>query len=185
MKVKGSALVTIPLFIRKTFGEDEVNRWLDSLSPECREIFTSPILSSSWYPIKAGLSNPTLKLCELFYDGSLEGAWENGRFSAEYSLKGIYKVFIRIASPHFLIKQASTILPTYYEPCEIEASEKEKNQALIRITRFDEMDKVLENRIGGWVEKALEICGCKELQVSVTKSLVDNDPYTEFIASWS
>ncbi len=184
MKVKGSAVLTIPLFISKQFGESEQKRWFDSLDEDSKEIFASPILVSSWYPLKYALSEPTYKICELFYNGDLKGAWENGRFSAEYGLKGVYKVFIKIASPQFLIKKASSILPAYYEPCTIEASEEGKNKALVRITRFPEIDEVIENRMGGWVEKALEICGCEEIQISRTKSLLNDDACTEFQVSW-
>ena len=41
-------------------------------------------------------------------------------------------------------------------------------------------EKVIEYRIAGWIEKALEISGCKDISVEITKSMTQNDALTEF-----
>jgi hypothetical protein len=116
MEVNGAAVVSLPLFIKDRYGEEGFRRWLDSLSEQSREIFSLPVFQSSWYPMKEILVEPTKKLCELFFDGNLKGAWVCGRHSADHGLRGIYKVFVRLSSPEFLINKASVILPTYYRP---------------------------------------------------------------------
>jgi hypothetical protein len=42
---------------------------------------------------------PTSALCDMFYNKSLLGAWECGKFSAEYRLKGIQKVLAKLGTP--------------------------------------------------------------------------------------
>ena len=187
MKVKGSAVVTLPLFIKEKFGENEFKKWLNSLSPDTKKEFEKNILINKWYPLKETLSDPTEKLCDLFFDGDSKGAWEIGRFSADYALKGIYKLFIRVASPYTLAKKASHILPTYYDPSDIETEIKDKseNKIILRITKFPEMTKAVENRILGWIERALEICGCKNIKFKETKSLLKGDNMTELSVTWN
>lgn len=185
MKVKGSAIETLPLFVREKFGDEGHDKWFDTLSSEARDAFTKKILSSAWYPLKEMFIDPTRQVCDLFYNGNHKGAWENGRYSAEKSLKGIYKVFIRIGSVHFLIKKASTILPTYYEPSRIEIKDVSDNSTILHITQFEEADVIIDNRIGGWIERAMEICGCKTTDIKITKSLAKGDPVTEIHVKWT
>jgi len=184
MRVKGSAVSTLPLFVRDNFGEDGFQKWFVSLSPDAQKVFEKNVLSIGWFPLIQILFEPTKKICDLFYRGSLKGAWDSGRFSAEQVLKGVYKVFIKLGSAAFITKKASSILPTYYEPSEMKIADLQPSSSVIHITKFDEPSPIIDNRIGGWMEKALELSGYKTVDISITRSLANGDPYTEFQVSW-
>ena len=89
VEVKGEVLISLPLFIRKKFGNSELDLWLKVLSPEAIKVYSSPIDTNGWFPIREMIVEPTAALCDMFYNKSLQGAWECGKFSAEYRLKGI------------------------------------------------------------------------------------------------
>ena len=180
MEAKGTAVEILPKFVVSRFGKEYLNRWMNLLSEEAREEFSKGIISYQWYPLKSVLVDPTLRLCEHLY-GSYQGALEVGRFSAEHALRGVYKLFVKLGSPEFVIKRASSILPTYYRPCAAEVVEVSKGRATVRITDFEEMHTIIELRIKGWMEKALEISGCDNINITISKSLTKNDPYTEFV----
>ena len=184
MEVKGEAVLSIPIFILKKIGSKGYNQWLDSISPEAKKVYSKPINKSDWFPIKEIMIEPTIKCCELFFNNSKRGAWKCGRYSAEYGLKGIYKVLVKLSTPQILIKKASSIITSYYKPSDVEVPESGKNYAIVRITDFAEMDKIIEYRIGGWMERATEICGCTNVTVTINSSLTENDPYTEYKVSW-
>ncbi len=184
MKVKGSAVATLPLFVRENFGEDGLQKWITSLSPEVQKIFEKNVISVGWFPLEQILVEPTKKICDLFYNGNMKGAWESGRFSAEQGLKGVYKVFIKLGSAAFITKKASSILPTYYEPSEMKVVDLQSDSTVIHITKFAEPSEIIDNRIGGWMEKALELSGYKTVNISITKSLAKGAPFTEFQVSW-
>jgi len=184
MQVNGTAVASLPLFIRSKFGEAGFNRWIQSLPAEAAKIYSTNIFPSSWYPLDKVVIEPTRKFCDLFYGGNLKGAWEGGRFSADYGLKGVLKIFVKVASVNLLIKKAGLILPTYYKPSEITLIENEKGKACIRITKFPEMDQIIEFRIAGWIERAIEIGGGKNVKVIISSSLVKGDPYSEIKISW-
>jgi hypothetical protein len=46
------------------------------------------------------------------------------------------------------------------------------------------MDEVIENRIAGWMQRAVEISGCRHVAVKTDKSLTKQESYTEFKVSW-
>ena len=184
MQVKGEAMISIPLFIIKKFGNKAYGRWLHSISPQAQKVYSSPIHKSDWYPLKEMISNPTVKICELFYNNSKKGAWDCGRYSAEYGLKGIYKILVKLCSPNVLIKKGTSIIHNYYKPSEIEIDDFSKSYVIVHITKFPELDNYIEYRIGGWMERAIEICGCKHVSITITNSLTKNDPYTEYNITW-
>ncbi len=184
MEVKGEALLSIPLFILKKFGRESFDRWFSTLSPEAREIYKSPINKTDWFPLRTALVEPTQALCDVLFNKSARGAWECGRYSAEYGLKGIYKVLVKMSSPQILIKKAGPILMNYYRPSNIEVTSDDSTHVVVRITEFPEMSRVVEYRIAGWMERAIEICGSMNVTVNITKSLTNRDPYSEFSISW-
>ena len=185
VEVKGTAIINIPLFIKERFGEGGLNQWIDALTPEARKVYQASVFVSSWYPLKELLIEPLRKMCALFYAGDLiKGARESGRFSADNSLKGIYKIFVMLGSPEFMVRRAGTILPIYYRPSEMKVVECRKGQGILQITKFPDMDRVLEIRIAGWMERAIEISGGKQPNIKITKSLTAGDPLSEFLGTW-
>jgi len=184
MKVRGSALAFMPKCVQKKFGSEGFKRWLSLIPPYARLVYSNSIDPKDWYPLKELLIQPTANLLQLFYNWDFQGAWELGRMSAEYSLRGLYKVFFRLNSPGVLISKASEILPTYYEPSTMQLIENSPGLGVVRITRFPEIDKILEYRIAGWMEAAMEISGCTQVRVEIPKSLTQLDPYSEFRVTW-
>lgn len=184
MNIKGAAILSVSKFIQARYPE-RYNEWLDALSPKSKAIYDRAILAGDMYPLYEGLIEPTQKICELFFAGNERGAWEAGRFSAEYALKGFYKVFFKLGSPGFIISRASRVFSSYYEESELRVVESTSNSCVLHIRAFNEPYYLLDMRIGGWMERALELMGCKNVRVKITRSLTKGDTVTEYVANWS
>lgn len=185
MQVKGTAVQTIPIFIKAKFGEQSFQKWLSSLSPDAQQVYSKDVLTASWYPVEEILIEPTKKLCDMFYFGKLDGAVDQGRYSAEHALKGIYKLFVKLGSPDFIAGKASTIFPTYYQPSAMETVEKGTKTITIRITKFEHPHTIIEHRIKGWIERALEISGAKIPKVQIKNSMSTGAQFTDFVVTWN
>ena len=183
MEVRGTAVRATPLFVRQRHP-DFVSDWLAALGPEAREIMSRKIDTSAWYQLRPAMIEPTQKICDLFYSGSEEGAWEVGRFSADYSLWGLYRLFVKIGSPMHLMERATEAFSTYYRPSRLVLAESGKFRAVAVIEHFPEIHRLVECRIAGWMQRGLEISGCRDVQVRIGRSLTRADPCTEIIAEW-
>lgn len=183
MEVKGTAVRPTPLFVRQRF-KDRFDEWLDGLSEISRKVMSDKISTEAWYELEEAMVEPTRRICDLFFGGESKGAWEVGRFSADYSLWGLYRLFIKIGSPQHLVEKATQIFSTYYRPSRMEIAERGLNYAAARILEFAEPNILVEMRIGGWIERALEISGCTDVHSKVTHSLACGDQYTEFLSEW-
>lgn len=182
MEIKGTAVVSITHFVQDKFSS-RYDEWLNSLPADSAEIMKT-VMTSSWYPIKSAMIEPTRKICDLFFEGKEKGAIELGKYSADYSLKGVYKLFIKFGSPSFIISRASQIMPTFYKDSDMKVVSESKNGTTVQITRLAGIERLLELRIAGWMERALEICGCKNIKLNITRSLTKGEPVTEFVISW-
>ncbi len=184
MKVKGTILSSAQAFVKDKFP-NRYDDWLESLTPESRELFTNPIMASEWYDIQHGLFEPTEKLAEIFYNNDINKvAWEMGRYSAEVGLKGIYKVFVLISTPQFIMKRGGKILSSFYDPCHLTTGDVRPKGVDIIISEFPGSSEITESRIGGWMEKALEITNVKNITIDKTKSLAKGDDQTQYVVNW-
>jgi len=185
MEVKGTVLQSFQKFVKERFQEPGLELWMESLSPEARALFSKPIIATNWYPITPMLTEPTQRLCDLFYGGDMRGAWESGSFSADQGLRGIYRMFVVAASPRFIITKGATVLSTFYRPALIEIVDLQPKAVTFHITRFPEPHATLEHRIGGWMEQGLVVCGCKGQKITLGRLMSQGAPFSEYHASWA
>jgi len=184
MEVRGTAVRATPLFVKQRFG-DRMAEWLSTLGQKAREIMTGKIDTSAWYPLTEAMVEPTQAICQLFFEGRKDGAWELGRFSADYSLWGLYRLFVKMGSPMHLLDRATEAFGTYYRPSRLVLIERGPLRAVVRIEHFPQPHQMVECRIGGWIERGLEISGCQKVRVEIRSSLAAGDPYTELVGEWS
>jgi hypothetical protein len=184
MKIKGTIISSIHTFVKDKFS-NRYQEWLQALPPASQQVLNSTVMASEWYDIENGLLAPTRQLAKMFYDGNLEKAsWEMGRYSAEVGLTGIYKVFVLIATPQFIMKRGGKILSSFYHPSVLTTENERPKGVDIIITEFENSTVITESRIGGWMEKALEICGVKNITINKVKSLASGDEKTHYIVNW-
>jgi hypothetical protein len=100
-------------------------------------------------------------------------------------LNGVYKVFVKLATPQFIIGRAGKILPSYYDPAELAVQETGPKHVVLNITRLPVNDHVLEARIFGWIQKALEVTGCQNVQINPVKSMAKGDSITQLMITWN
>jgi hypothetical protein len=185
MEIKGSAVRTIPEFIKTKFP-GKYNEWFSMLPPSSSAIFKSLIKPSEWYDLNDAAIVPTEMLSKIAFDGDLKKAsWESGRFSAETTLHGMYKFFLMAVPSRMVVTSGGRILTTFYRPVQFKVAESSAGFAKVQVTQIDDRSGVVENRIAGWIEKALEIQGIKAARIELTQSITKGDPAMEITIIWS
>ncbi len=184
MKVKGTILSSIHDFIKEQFP-NRFHEWIDRLPEESAKLYTEPIMATEWYPYREGLIVPSEVAAKLFYDGNIEKfSWDSGRYSAEIGLKGIYKVFVLIATPQFIMKRGGKLISSFYDESELKIGEERPKGVDIHVTKFPGSSVITERRIGGWMEKALEICNVKNISIDIVTSIAARDDQTVYVLNW-
>ncbi|MRR06613.1 MAG: hypothetical protein EG828_06670 [Deltaproteobacteria bacterium] len=181
MQIKGTSIISMKKFVYQRFGQDGLDRLLAGLPQGSKELLGGTVLANNWYPARDGMFVPTEAVCRLFYGGDPKGAWEVGAFSAQDSLRGIYRFFVRIATVPFLLQKTSSVFSTYYTPGKMEVAENTPRRILLRMTGVDESHPLFEARVAGYLHGALQVCGNEDHTVAVGASIARGDAATEFI----
>ncbi len=185
MEVKGTAVKSIKDYVESKY-KAQYNNWIQSLPESSQTIMNNAIFANNWYPMKDAAVVPTKAIAKMFYNNDIKkAALEAGHYSAEVGLKGVYKIFVRIASPNYIMERAGRVFTSYYSPSNIIVLNKHDKGLTLHITKFPEPDEVIEYRIAGWCERALEFTNCKNVKANITKSLAKGDDLTEILMTWS
>lgn len=186
MEIKGTAVKATPDFVREKFGS-RYSEWVKSLPEKSRKIIEEPIYATTWYSLTDSVIIPTQKVGDLFFSGNhVKAANEIGRYSADEALKGIYKIFVRVSSPHFVLSRATNIFSTYYRPADIRVIESAEKKAVLQLSKFSNIDKLIMNRIAGWIEKTLEITLKSALKVDIENKIEgDNNLTSKITIVWT
>lgn len=184
MKIKGTAVKSIPDFVQSRYP-DQYKNWFTQLPPDSQKLFRDGISTANWYDMNHAATIPTQKVGEVIFKDIKKGAWESGRYSAEVALNGIYKLYVKFASPEHIIERAGRVFSAYYEGSDMRVLNSSKKNVEVAIMQLTNIHEVIEYRIGGWMEKALEITGCKDLKIEIKSSLSKGADKTLYVITWN
>src|ERR1035437_3813174 len=140
MEIKGTAIKSTRDFVMVNFPA-KYDNWIYSLPEKTRDVYSSAMINmSGWYPMKEDYHVPMEKIIEMFYGGNTKmGAEALGRFSADLALTGIYKLFLVIATPKYLMTRATVVFSTFYLPCDVRITDSSSKSVTMQITKFPEL----------------------------------------------
>ncbi len=183
MEVKGTSVQATRAFVETTFGSKAYANWLAALSPSAQQIYGAP-LATAWYPAQESILEPLRLICTMFYGGDLKGARDTGRFAADRALRGVYKLFLKLGSPEFIVSRIPRLFEYYYRPGKVVIASMAKGRAVFLLPNFPEYAGVWETRMAGYVERALEISGVAKVDVKVLKASGSDMPNIEVEFTW-
>ena len=164
MQVKGVALVSTIAYIKTKHGEEGFEKVLNKLAEEDREILSEPIMEPIWYPFRLYV-NLTQTVDQVFGIGDLSLAREVGAFGADHDLKTIYKIFYKLGSPQFIIKQVARVFSSYFDVGNAIVIKSESKSCVVELHDFPALSSVFIQRVRGFTKKTIELSGGKNVRV--------------------
>jgi uncharacterized protein (TIGR02265 family) len=111
-EAKAGGMISMQRTLREMVGEPAYRALVDALPADTREIVRTPPLAMSWIPnhhfdrvIERALVGP--------FGGDLARVTELAKRSILGDLNTVYRVFIRLMSPEFVLKRAAKIYGQY------------------------------------------------------------------------
>ncbi len=156
MKVKGTAVRVLPDYIKRYYP-DLYQTWLDTLPEKSYQIFSKTIFASDWFELYDAHVVPTEVFAGLLNEDPKQVARKVGHFSAETALKGIYNIFLKIASLKYAIQRVPQFFSTYYEPVYVDIIKYEDGHVILKFGYTRENEALLYHRNAGWIERFIEL----------------------------
>lgn len=182
-EIKGSVVKDTLVAIQGRVGTDGLERILGMLNPETRAALERP-LASLWYPLDAFTELVQVD-CRETAGGNEKELIARAEAVVDGQLRGIYRVFVRIGSPEFVLKRIASIHETYFRGVRVEAQVTPANEAYVRYWGLKKQNRIMENLIIGFHKKALEISGAKNVLAMMTKPIGDDGGFAELRLRWN
>ncbi|HUI31174.1 MAG TPA: hypothetical protein VLX91_13260 [Candidatus Acidoferrales bacterium] len=185
VQVKGSAVSDAVKAVKNNFGEQAYNTILGMLKDETRAIFEKgSIMQVSWYSLDAFVEFLEMDL-KVTAHGDEKELIKRSEAVIERELSGIYKLFVRLGSPGFVLNRIMTVHQTYFQGVNVEVSEQTAGRAVLRYTGFEKRHRIIGYSIIGFFRKALEISGAQDVRAEFTTAIEEGKGFCELVLWWS
>ena len=184
VQIKGSVIKETINQIKSRAGDDALRKILELLDEETRTICQGEIYSSTWYPLDIFTRFLEVEI-RVLADGREETVTRGSEVVIEKQLRGIYKAFVKLGSPEFVIKRIAAVHETYFQGVPIEVHLQGPGQAVVRYTGFEKQHRIMGFAIIGFFKKALEISGAKAVALCFNVPIEEGQPFAELSISWS
>ncbi len=114
MEIKGTAVKSIPDFIRKTHPEKY--QALEALPESSQKLFKDGILPSNWYPMHDAAEVPTEVLGKLLYSNATQGAGSAAGTVPKIHSQGYINSLSRQRLPFSLSTRPARFSPPFTSP---------------------------------------------------------------------
>ena len=184
MNIKGTAVRALTNYINRYYPQ-HYERWLSSLPAESKRLFYQTILPSEWYPLYEAAVQPIITLAQILNKKEEDVAFEVGRFSAQEALTGVYKFFASLAKPVYIIKRASIMFSTYYDPVESDYESLGPRKVMVAFGKHTHNEVLIYHRVRGWIHELVIMTQKTEPRVEFSTIDHMNGLYSgKFIIEW-
>lgn len=183
-KIKGPGPRAIVQWVKDNHGEEGVARLWDVLHPATQKMVEEGPLVTNWYPLPV-FEEFVAAADRILGSGDLSVAYEMGKFSAYYGMKTVYKIFLKVGSPEFVLKKSANIWSRYFNRGRMQAQQIEDKHWILELHDFDYTSEVFCPRVTGWIQGVADLSGAKQGQVSHTNCRCKGDPNCIWTLRWS
>ncbi len=183
VRAKGTTLIATLRHLQDRYGPEAVEKCAAGLPESMRLQVRNGLLASTWYLFSDLLT--LMRAAEREY-GSREPKilWNIGRASADYGLNSIYRVFMKVGSPQFIINKAMTVFPNYYDQGDFKTLKVEPGYALGELSKFPEPAAELCTRILGFFERMLELTGVGSIELTHPECVAKGGKVCRYEGRW-
>jgi hypothetical protein len=163
-------------------GEATWAKTLEGVPSDVREAFErGKIVASSWYPLSwyRDLHRAARRAAN---ETGL--AWQIGRESTKRDLSGVYRVFLRVLSPRFVLSTSTRLFGTYYRPGTMHLVEDRAGFGRVTFAKCYGFDGDIWQDVFGGCEVTMELAGARSLRIRSEAGGRDGDTDATLIAWW-
>jgi len=180
--VKGAGVNSLIQVLRQMSNAERFAQFERHLPPQTAALIERPRLAQEWVPLEEAAGLYAAAVTHLF-DGDMARLYEVGRQQMRKDLSGIYRVFMRVASPAFVAGRAGALFEVYG---------RDAGTLSVGARTDTSMELILANRpfaspayfeaLRGSIAGTLELTGVRDLSVTIVdEHLPDRRVY---LARW-
>lgn len=182
MRVKGSALRARVQYV-KELGVPAYAKLLTALSQDTRRQVEQGFSPFAWYPFETFVELVTV-VDRVFGAGDLALCEQLGRHACDANLTTLYKMLYKIGNIHFILRRAALAWSLSYDEGELRVVGQGERSAALQIAGVRQPARAHCLSVKGWVARAGELSGAKDLVVT-ERCRLNGDPECELHLEWA
>ncbi len=183
-RCKGTCFTDFRAVVVAQHGADAWERIAGALDRDLGDpLQYGAIVTGGWYPLSwyRHLHEVTHRTLNV----GLEFSREVGRASTVHGLtRGLYKVFLKIVSPQFVVTNAAKLFNAYYERGAMVVDEKRAGLLRASWSGCAAFDQVIWEDVFGGCLGALEAAGARDVRLRLLGGGLDGCETAELEAAW-
>ena len=183
-RIKGSVLISRLNMLRQHGGATRVEEVLKRLSAPDQVVLRKLILPIAWYPLELNLRLDVAIADVLSPEDRARAFIDMGRASAEENLHGAHSIFVKAGDPQALLSQSPQIYRFYYAVGSRTYEQTGPHSGVIRTFGAENVTDADCLTIIGWHQRAIEICGGKDVRIVHSLCRARGAPHCEYQCSW-
>jgi uncharacterized protein (TIGR02265 family) len=182
--IKGTLLLSRMKFLRSR-GEAAVEAVLGAIPDAERKQLRGLLLPSSWYPVEVLRALEAAIVSTLNYSSRDELFLDMGRATATANLTGAgsQRAYVREGDPQFLLRHSPHIYASAHTSGTRSYDRTGEHSAVLRTTRPEAQREDCLTTIG-WLERAIEIAGGRDVRILETSCASVGAPCCEYRCEW-
>lgn len=183
VRVRGTAIVPLRPFIESKFGLDGAATMSRLLSAEAREIFEQPLIGLSWYPFEAGLEIIDALVTLAPARAGATVLRDFAFYNLSYATNVIFRTIFKVGTPEFMIARSDQVWKRFYSHGRM-TCETRKKGARVELHDFPYLTPHYSRLVMYGMEAVVEKAGAQFVSGVQTRSVLEGDPFSEFVYEW-
>ena len=181
--MKGLSLRNYPVTLASMRGDEVAAKMFACLSPKLRDaIHGGPIVAGGWYPVAW---KRELHAAGREATGEPRLAWTMGLEMTKRDLTGIYRVFLRVVSPQYVLSAGSRIFSTYFRRGTMRVVATRRGFVNVSFVDCVGFDRNMWLDVLGGCQATLEAAGASAVRLHIDRGGGDGDSETTATAWWA
>ncbi len=182
--LRGASIISAMRFIEETYKSEGLDKVLASLEEEDRKILKGKLSPMTFYPMRLFI-NFSVAADRLFGSGDYDICRQIGYYEANETFSGIYKVFLDLTNPLYVISHAGMAWKMVHDFGELKIEQVNDKYVRGKISDFPDCHKAHCVDLVGYFTRVLELCGAKDVDVKEVRCICNGSDYCEFEVKWS
>jgi len=179
---KGIGFINVRSFVTERHGAPAWKAIVDSFAPADRAVLSS-IVPGGWYELE--LYARLIRAADQHLGrGNLTLVYALGRYEAERDLTGVYQWFLKLFGPSTAIDQIGKFWQRFHDTGEWSIVRRGERDFLAQLAGWGVADAALCRELLGYLGRALELLGGRDVTFDHPRCRVNGDPACEFQLAW-
>ena len=152
-KVAGSSVLSLQLFVQRTYGENVYERALDTLPTDVADELRTIVLPVNWYSTTSYIRALKAAHASTGDDAFLE---RYGAFAADYQINAFRRFILRFRSPSFFLDRAGRMWRRTHDSGEWEVEGGDRT-----LRNFAIVDPDYCRVLVAWIHRASQLTGTR------------------------